>query len=220
MGKVLAILGSGGHGREILELAKIVNSHYKKWDKVVFAEKESKNYNMVNDIEVVDESKLANLYGSNFEVIVGVGEPTIREKLIETIEKSRFNSATLIHPGVLVPNTSVIKAGSVIQQGCFISCNVEVGNHSYLQPNVVIGHNCKIGDNCIVSAGVNMGGTINIGTNTFIGIGVSIKQGLHIGKNSIIGMGSVVLSDIEDNTIAVGSPAHALRKRDDARIFS
>lgn len=41
---------------------------------------------------------------------------------------------------------------------------------------------------------------------------VAILPGVTIGNNVIIGAGSVVNSDIEDNSIAVGNPAKVIKK--------
>lgn len=53
---------------------------------------------------------------------------------------------------------------------------------------------------------------VTIGNGVWIGAGVNIVGGVTIGDNAIIGAGSVVTSDIPANTVAVGNPAHPIRK--------
>ena len=47
---------------------------------------------------------------------------------------------------------------------------------------------------------------VHIGKNVFIGRGTYIKAGVQIGDNAFIEEYSVVLSDIEENSIASGNP--------------
>ena len=51
-----------------------------------------------------------------------------------------------------------------------------------------------------------------IGDNVSIGANVSIIGNITIGNNVIIGAGSVVVKDVEDNTIVAGNPAHVIKK--------
>ena len=60
---------------------------------------------------------------------------------------------------------------------------------------------------CLVS-----GTPITIGDDVWIGGNVAILPSVTIGNNVIIGAGSVVNSDIEDNSIAVGNPAKVIKK--------
>lgn len=52
---------------------------------------------------------------------------------------------------------------------------------------------------------------ITIGENVWLGAAVTIGPGVTIGRNSVVGAGSVVLDDIPDHVVAVGSPAKVIR---------
>ncbi|WP_027019028.1 sugar O-acetyltransferase [Corynebacterium sputi] len=52
---------------------------------------------------------------------------------------------------------------------------------------------------------------ISIGSNTWLGASVTVGAGVTIGKNSVIGAGSVVLTDIPEHSVAVGTPAKVVR---------
>lgn len=51
-----------------------------------------------------------------------------------------------------------------------------------------------------------------IGDNVTLGVNVTILGDVTIGNNVIIGAGSVVVKDIPDNSIAVGSPARVIKR--------
>ena len=45
-----------------------------------------------------------------------------------------------------------------------------------------------------------------------IGAGAVVIPGIKIGRNSVIGAGAVVTKDIEENSVAVGTPAKTIKK--------
>lgn len=54
---------------------------------------------------------------------------------------------------------------------------------------------------------------IRIGSDVWIGAHVTLVDGVKIGNGTVIGAGSVVTHDIPPETVAVGVPAHPMRKR-------
>lgn len=56
-------------------------------------------------------------------------------------------------------------------------------------------------------------GPIKIGNAVWIGLNVTILPGVTIGDGAIIGAGSVVTKSVDPFVIAVGNPAHTIRKR-------
>ena len=58
-----------------------------------------------------------------------------------------------------------------------------------------------------------------IGNDVWIGQNSTILPGIHIGDGAIIGASSVVGSDIEPYTIAVGNPAKIIKKRFDDKLI-
>ena len=62
-----------------------------------------------------------------------------------------------------------------------------------------------------VKKGINL--PVSIEQDTWIGTGVIILKGVTIGEGAVIGAGSLVIEDIPPYTIAVGSPAKAIKKR-------
>lgn len=99
--------------------------------------------------------------------------------------------------------------------GCDIPASVKFGknlNLPHFGLGVLIHPRCEIGDNCKIYHHVTIGyrnndGPPKIGSNCMIGAGACILGNIKIGNNVLIGANAVVLTDVPDNSVAVGVPA-------------
>lgn len=82
---------------------------------------------------------------------------------------------------------------------------------------IVIGDQVKVGENSTILQQVTLGTKTKsgldypiVGKNAYLGAGSKIIGSVLIGENVLIGANAVVISDVPDNTTAVGIPAMAL----------
>lgn len=217
--KVLAIYGAGGLGREIIDLAKAINKHDDRWNKMVFVDDIS-DMSEVAGLNVFKLDVLLEVYSSkSIEFIIALGGPAFRENVFHKLSDKNLKMATLIHPTVQIGDRTIIHDGCIIQYNCFISCDVELGYNVLLQPSSNVGHNTHIGDHSVLSSFVCVAGNCNVGNSVYVGMNVPIKEGITIGDKSIVGMGSCVLRDIPDGVVALGNPARAMKENDSYRVF-
>lgn len=215
---VLGIYGAGGLGREVLELARIINEDGKVWNDIFFIVDGGEAE--VIDGCIVYEYETAKLkYNDELAIVLGIGEPAVRERIVQKIVNDNIPVPSLIHPSVHIPKTSNIGKGVIIQFGCFVSVGSTIRDFVFLQPNCAIGHDSVIEDGCVISTFDSIAGGAHIGKNTYIGMGVSIKEHVNVGKDAIIGMGAVVFKDIDDEVIAMGNPARAIKKNYEKSVF-
>lgn len=84
---------------------------------------------------------------------------------------------------------------------------------------VVIGETTVIGDNCTIYQGVTLGGTgkdtgkrhPTLGNNVLVGAGAKVLGPFKVGDNARIAANAVVLSEIPENSTAVGVPARVVK---------
>lgn len=109
--------------------------------------------------------------------------------------------------------------------------NSYIGDLSTIQAakgfSVTIGNNCSISHNVRVYTSSNFSdqdlnhsenkrkttGNVVIGNGVWIGANVFIKEGITIGDNAIVGANSVVVKNIEPNSIYGGVPAKLIRMK-------
>lgn len=116
-----------------------------------------------------------------------------------------------------------LRSGAHLAQGVHMGNFGEVKN-SYLGPGSKMGHFSYLGD-AKLGAKVNVGaGTITcnydgekknrteIGDNVFLGSDTMLVAPVKIGNGGRTGAGAVVTKDIPEDSLAVGVPAHVIRK--------
>jgi len=215
---ILGIYGTGGLGREVLELAKQINIQ-QRWDRIFFIDdfREEKNFQNCQVTSFQELKQISN--HDDIEIIVAVGEPKSRKMLAETLQNGGYKLATLVHPNVHIPISTKISSGTVICAQAIISCDVVIGKNVYIQPNALVGHNTVIADNTVISGLVHIAGSCYIGHESYIGMNACVKEDIKIGDEAIIGIASVVVRDIPDAVIALGNPARPMKINEDKKVF-
>lgn len=150
--KKLLILGAGGHGKVIAEIAEALGVY----ETVDFADDNSVNaVGRLSDLE-----KLHKLYDCAF---VGIGDNRLRGELINKLEKIGYEVPVLIHPTAYVSKSATIEKGSVLEPMSVVNANTYVGAGCIISVGAVVDHDVTIGNFCHINAGaiIKAGGKID-----------------------------------------------------------
>ena len=149
------------------------------------------------------------------DFIVAVGDNKMRHDLMLKIEECGGNLPTLIHPEAKISKSARIGKGVYIHMGAVLWTESEVGDYSIVSPNTVIAHHAKVGQSCLISVSSVVGARVHVGNYTMFGIGSIAITGVDtIGENVMLGAGTTATKNIEDNVLAVGSPARVVKQRE------
>lgn len=99
----------------------------------------------------------------------------------------QIGALTVIGKGAI--DDTIIRTGSRIDNCCFISHNVDMG-----EDTLVVGETIMFGSS-------------STGKQSFISGNCTIREGMHIGERALVGMGSVVVKPVSDGAIVKGNPA-------------
>lgn len=132
--KRLLIIGAGGHGQVVKEIAETCG-----YEAIDFLDDNSPN--AVGKIN--EASNLAPNYDG---VIVGIGNNTIRRDITTQLEKIEgINLVTLIHPTAFISKSAIIGKGTVVEPNATINANSKIGEGCIISVGTVIDHDCSIG---------------------------------------------------------------------------
>lgn len=115
----------------------------------------------------------------------------------------------------------IISQGARFLTGIEIHPGAKIGKGLFIDHGmgIVIGETAEIGDNCTLYQNVTLGGTgkdkgkrhPTIGNNVLIGSGAKVLGPFTVGDNSKIAANAVVLTEVPENSTAVGVPARVVR---------
>ena len=107
-----------------------------------------------------------------------------------------------------------------IGSACRLGCDggtLRIGQYVLVAAYAYIGggaHRTDRTDMPMALQGMDTKGGVTIEDDVWIGTRATVVDGVHIGKGSIIGAGSLVMEDVPELSVAYGSPAKVVRKRE------
>lgn len=205
MRKKLLIIGAGGHGKVAADTALKMN----KWRSIVFLDDKENLYSSMG-ISVVGKTSDALKYLKDYEIFVGIGNNTIRERVHKRYETAGASIATLIHPDAVIGKDVIVATGAIIMAGVVINCCTKIGKGCIINTGSTIDHDNEIGDFVHISPGVHLGGTVKVGKGSWLGIGSTVSNNINIVSSCNVGAGAVVIKDITEPGTYVGVPVRRI----------
>lgn len=160
--KSLLILGAGGHGKVVKEIAEALG-----YTKIAFLDD-----NSIESIgKIADSKAFVDEYN---EAFVGIGNNKFRDELLKRLEQEGFNIPVLIHPTVYVSKSAVIGKGTVVE------------------PMAIVNANSRIGTGCIIAVGSIVDHDAVLEDCVHVNTGAICKAGSFVSKETRIDAGQVV----------------------------
>ena len=212
-GKIV-IVGAGGLGREILATVRAYNTVRNEWDVLGFLDSDEKlRGSGIAGVSVLGNDEWCqNNHDHSIRFICAIGTSRARARVVQKLSAMNCRFASVVHPGVRIPESVEIGAGTVIMGGTQFTTDAKIGSHVVVYLNCSITHDVRVGDYCVITPGCNLSGASMLETGVELGIGVNVLPGRRIGAWTVIGAGSVVTDDIPAECTAVGTPCRVIKR--------
>lgn len=213
MKKKLLLIGGGGHCKSVIE-ASLLSSEY---NEIGIIDKSPKLGSEVLGIKIIgNDLDLTKLKERGFKYafisLGSIGDPKRRIELSKILVQLNFKIPSIVHPSANISSFCEIEEGVFIGKNVIINGDTKVLKNSILNTGCIIEHDCQIGSFAHIAPGVVLSGNVRIGNNSHIGAGTVIRQEITIGNNTVIGIGSVVTKDIGNDRLAFGNPCKVMNK--------
>lgn len=191
--KKIAIIGSGGLGREVLGIIKSINEVREEWNIIGFYD-DNQVQKQINNYPVIDKVEALNLFAEEISVVIAIGNPVIKEVVKNKINNKHINFPTLIHPSVIFYDKESVKIGRgvVIAANSVLTVDIFVDDFTYINTMTVLSHDVKVGKFTTIMPTVSISAGAEIGKNVYIGNGVKIDKPITVKNNCIIKAGKVL----------------------------
>ena len=213
--KKIVIIGAGGFGREVKTLIDDINKKELQYQFEGYYDDNLPKGTIINKFPVLGNIEELNSSTADISVVLGIGIPEVKSKIIDRLTNSKLNFPTLIHPSVIKSEEDVtIGKGTVVCAGTIITCNIQIKNFVTLNLMCTVGHDTIIENYASFMPSVNVSGEVLIKEKVYVGTGAKIINQVIIGKATIVGAGAVVSKSLPDFCTAVGIPAKPIKFHD------
>lgn len=207
MNRKLLLVGGGGHCKSVIE-AVLSSSDFKK---IGIIDQPQKIGSEVLGIKIIgDDLDLPVLKKKGYEYafisLGSIGDPKRRIALFKILTQLGFKVPSIIHPSANISSYCKMEDGVFIGKNVIVNGDTKILKNSILNTGCIIEHDCEVGSFAHIAPGVVLSGNVRIGKNTHVGAGTIIRQNICVGDNTIIGIGSVVTKEIGDDCLAYGNP--------------
>jgi len=209
----IAILGAGGHAREIADIVRARIDAGDDLELLGFLDDDPRTHGrMLHEGPVL--GPLAALAGrTDLEVVCGIGSPIGRARVVAAARALGLRFRTLVHPSAVLTRHVELGEGVVITAGCVLTNNIRIGDHTHVNRMTTVGHDCIVGALVHLAPGVVLSGNVTVGDGCDLGTRACTIQGVTIGPRTVVGAGAVVIRDLPADCTAVGVPARVIEQR-------
>lgn len=218
----VVVVGAGGHGRELLEVAETLDAQRSGSDQPGTRWPTVPKYRLLGVLDdgEPDPGLLARcgvrhlgpvrlLAEWDVAYVLGIGSPVTRRAIDVAATGWGRRPATLVHPRAVVGRDVVLGPGTVVCALASVTTNVRTGRHVHLNVAATVAHDCRLGDYVTLAPGARLSGTVTVGDSVVVGTSATVIQGLTIGHGTTVGAGAVVIRDLPPGVVAVGVPAQS-----------
>ena len=203
MNKQIYLIGAGGHSKVLMSVMKRLKI---KVSGVIDNDDSIKDFLGVPVIG--GDQEALKLDNADVELVNGIGSTknlSLRKKIFNYYKERGFNFKTLIDPFACITCDVEIGEGAQIMAGSVLQPCVKVGDNTIINTKASIDHDSVVGKHCHIAPGVTISGNVTIGSSCHVGTGVNIIQGVEIGSQTLVAAGSIVIKNIGENKLVIGS---------------
>lgn len=185
----LFIIGAGGFGKEVANVAKLLGN----WEEINFIDDSVDKLIYVNGIPVIGKSDiLGKIEG---DIFIGIGSINARNIIAKKLKSNKaLNFPNIIHPSCnwIHNNLNKIGKGNYIGEGVISTVNITIGDFNLINLGCLISHDSEIGSFCNLMHGVKITSGAALHNFISVGAGASIISNIHIQSGAEISANEVI----------------------------
>ena len=150
MKRSLLIVGAGGHGKVVAEVARDCG-----YEEIAFLDDNSDEaIGKINEMQ-----KFTSLYK---EAFVAIGNNKVRGEILTQLKATGYEIPVLIHASAYISRTAKIQRGTVVEPKAIVNTHADVGEGCIISVGAIVDHDTKLEECVHVNAGaiVKAGATV------------------------------------------------------------
>lgn len=206
----LIIIGAGGMGRTIYDMALENNGYLKDFQIKGFIDDDIHQLDRFGNYPPIISTILEYEPDKDDIFVCSIGGES-RRKCMEQMINHGGEFITMIHPSSRIGTNVYIGKGTYIGAYTIVAAGAYIDDYNFIQSHTIVGHDVQIGKwNRIDSYVMLVGGT-TIGEGCMIHTRAMISHNVHVGNDVHVGASSLVINDVESGITVFGTPARRIK---------
>ena len=207
--KELIIIGAGGMGRTIYDMAR--ESHGHKTDFIIkgFIDDNVDSLKGFFNYPPIIATIKEYIPQPEDIFVCSIGGSARKGCISEVLDRGGV-FYTLVHHTARIGSNVRLGKGNMIGAFTTVAADAKIGDYNFIQSYTIIGHDVQIGDWNRIDSHVMCIGGIKIGNYNMIHTSAVINHNVIVGDDAHIGACSFVTRNVESGTTVFGNPARRL----------
>ena len=199
--KKLIILGAGGHGRVVADVAARTG----QYSQISFLDDTDPGDAFT--YPYLGKCEEAIRFIGECEVFVAIGNNKTRRVMVEKLQDKGATIATIIAPNAIIGTDVVIQEGTAVLFNTVVNTGSRIGKGVIINTGSSVDHNCVVGDYAHIAVGARLCGAVTVGENTWIGAGATVRNHTEVCSDCMVGIGAAVVKSLIKPGTYIGVPA-------------
>lgn len=208
--KHLLIIGAGGFGREIYNMASYCMGYGVDWVVKGFLDDTEEPLGKFEGYAPVIGPIHGYVPQADDVFICAIGSVQGKRACVEHLLAQGAEFINLVHKTATFGQNVKLGRGCIIQMEARISSEISIGDYVTIQDQCMIGHDARLSSWSHLHPRVFMGGKSCLGEGSHIGYGAFIHPGKTIGSDATVAAGAYVFRNVKPGTTVIGNPATTL----------
>lgn len=199
----IIVIGASGHAKVCIEILQAMGH------RVAYCVEATDGPSTCVGIPVLKgDAHLPDLRNRGYsQVFVAIGANRVRQRLANTAVSLGYSLVNAVSPLSIISPSAQLGKGVAVMAGAIVNAETIIDDLAIINTGACVDHDCRIGKAAHIAPQCGLAGNVTVGAASFLGIGCKVIPEVTIGENVTIGAGAVVVSDIANETLAVGVPA-------------
>jgi Acetyltransferase (isoleucine patch superfamily) len=205
----IIIVGAGGCGREVYEMACAAFSS---------AEYQIKGF-LSDDVHILDDMNVAVPIidtirdyqpAENDRFLLAIGDVQGRKKVALDLQERGAKFLTLVHPTAVISASAELGEGVIVYPFVFISCQVKLADFVMMNAYSGCGHDAVVGAFSVLCPYATVLGWARLDEDVFLSTHTMVAPKKHVGKGAVVSANSSVLRNVPVDGFVCGVPGKNL----------
>lgn len=143
--------------------------------------------------------------------LIGVGDPTAKRRMAESLRDRGARFATLIHPTAVIGRNTKRGEGVIMCPMTMNTSDTCAGDFVTILSFSGMGHDTTVGAFSTISSHVDVMGYAELGEEVFVGSGARVMPRVKVSDRARIGANSLVMRNVKPGATVFTPPAKLLR---------